>query len=35
MSGIRDHETFIFLPSESKPPEGYQGGPMKMIFIVK
>jgi hypothetical protein len=35
MSGIMDHETFRFLPPGSKPPEGYQEGPLRMIFSVK
>lgn len=35
MGGIREHNTFHFLPPGSKPPEGYQEGPLKIIFSVK
>jgi hypothetical protein len=35
MNGIREHNTFHFLPPGSKPPEGYQEGPLKIIFSVK
>lgn len=35
MKGIMDHKTFLFLPPGSKPPEGYQEGPLQVIFSVK
>jgi hypothetical protein len=35
MKGIKDHETFLFLPPGSEPPEGYQEGPLRVIFSVK
>jgi hypothetical protein len=35
MSGIKDRGTFLFLPPGSLPPDGYQEGPLKLIFNVK
>jgi hypothetical protein len=35
MTGIRSHETFLFLPPGSDPPEGYQEAPLRLIFSVK
>jgi hypothetical protein len=35
IQGIQDHGTFLFLPPGSKPPEGYQEAPLRMIFTVK
>lgn len=35
MGGIMKHETFLFLPPGSTPPEGYQEGPLRLIFLVK
>ncbi len=35
IGGIREHNTFKFLPPGSDPPEGYQEAPLRMIFTVK
>jgi hypothetical protein len=35
IDSIQGHGTFLFLPPGSKPPEGYQEAPLRMIFTVK
>jgi hypothetical protein len=35
IDGIQEHKTLKFLPPGSKPPEGYQQAPLRMIFDVK
>ncbi len=34
IGGIKEHNTFKLLPPSSEPPEGYQEGPLKIIFSV-